>query len=158
VSGWFITATALAGAGLLIGLDIFTPSALIRGAALLRTVARYGERVVGHEAVLRRLAALRRDTFERIAALPWRPQRALRSGDWQSRLGADIDTLDALPLRVVWRTCSPTDACGSTRTRCTAGPRPRPGGWRPVTGRGSWPSRACSCSSPWPPSPCWGSP
>ncbi|TXK59706.1 amino acid ABC transporter ATP-binding/permease protein [Alkalisalibacterium limincola] len=100
VSGWFITATALAGAGLLLGLDIFTPSALIRGAALLRTVARYGERVVGHEAVLRRLAALRRDTFERIAALPLAAQRALRSGEWQSRLGADIDTLDALPLRV----------------------------------------------------------
>lgn len=100
VSGWFITATALAGAGLLLGLDIFTPSSLIRGAALLRTLARYGERVVGHEAVLRRLAELRHDTFQRIAALPLSAQRERRSGDWQSRLGADIDTLDALPLRV----------------------------------------------------------
>ena len=100
VSGWFITATALAGAGVLLGLDIFTPSALIRGAALLRTLARYGERVVGHEAVLRRLAELRHDTFQRIAALPLDVQRALRSGDWLSRLGADIDTLDGLPLRV----------------------------------------------------------
>lgn len=112
VSGWFITATALAGAGLLLGLDIFTPSALIRGAALLRTLARYGERVVGHEAVLRRLAQLRRDTFERIAALPLPAQRALRSGDWQSRLGADIDTLDALPLRVA----SPLLAAAATVT------------------------------------------
>jgi ATP-binding cassette, subfamily C, bacterial CydC len=47
LSGWFITATALAGAGLLLGLDIFTPSAGIRAAAIVRTLARYGERVVG---------------------------------------------------------------------------------------------------------------
>lgn len=116
VSGWFITATALAGAGVLLGLDIFTPSALIRGAALVRTLARYGERVIGHEAVLRRLAQLRRDSFERIAALPLARQRALRSGDWQARLGADIDTLDALPLRVA----SPLVAAAVTVLLATA--------------------------------------
>lgn len=101
LSGWFITASALAGAGLLLGLDIFLPSAGIRAAALLRTLARYGERVVGHETVLRRLAELRRDTFAAIARLPLAARRALRSGDWQGRLGADIDALDALPLRVL---------------------------------------------------------
>lgn len=101
LSGWFITASALAGAGLLLGLDIFLPSAGIRAAALLRTVARYGERVVGHETVLRRLAELRRDTFAAIARLPLAARRALRSGDWQGRLGADIDALDAVPLRVL---------------------------------------------------------
>lgn len=101
LSGWFVTASALAGLGALAGLNIFTPAAGIRAAALLRTVARYGERVVGHDAVLRRLADLRRDAFERIASLPPAVQRRLRSGDWQTRLVADIDTLDAVPLRVL---------------------------------------------------------
>lgn len=100
LSGWFITAAALAGAGVLFGLDLFTPSAGIRAAALLRTLARYGERVIGHEAVLRVLATLRETTFERIARLPIPEQRALRSGDLQQRLTADIDTLDAVPLRI----------------------------------------------------------
>jgi ATP-binding cassette, subfamily C, bacterial CydC len=100
LSGWFITASALAGAGLLLGLELFTPSAGIRAAALLRTVARYGERVVGHEAVLRVLAGLRARSFASISRLPIAAQRQLRSGDLQQRLTADIDTLDGVPLRI----------------------------------------------------------
>jgi ATP-binding cassette, subfamily C, bacterial CydC len=100
LSGWFIAATALAGAGLLLALDIFTPSAGIRAAAIVRTVARYGERVVGHAAVLRVLARLRGRTFAAIARLPPARQRQWRSADLQGRLTADIDTLDAIPLRV----------------------------------------------------------
>jgi ATP-binding cassette, subfamily C, bacterial CydC len=100
LSGWFIAATALAGAGLLLALDIFTPSAGIRAAAIVRTLARYGERVVGHAAVLRVLARLRGRTFAAIARLPPARQRQWRSADLQGRLTADIDTLDAIPLRV----------------------------------------------------------
>lgn len=100
LAGWFITATALAGAGLLAALDIFTPSTGIRAAAIVRTVARYGERVVGHEAVLRILAQLRGRIFAAVTRLPLARQRALRSADLQDRLSADIDTLDAIPLRV----------------------------------------------------------
>lgn len=100
LSGWFITAAGLAGAGLLLGLDLFTPSAGIRAAALLRTLARYGERIVGHEAVLRVLADLRSASFTAIARLPLEAQRRMRSGDLQQRLIADIDTLDGVPLRI----------------------------------------------------------
>ncbi len=100
LSGWFITAAALAGAGLLLGFDLFTPSAGIRAAALLRTLARYGERIVGHEAVLRVLADLRSASFAAIARLPLADQRRMRSGDLQQRLLADIDTLDGVPLRI----------------------------------------------------------
>ncbi|TVP79482.1 thiol reductant ABC exporter subunit CydC [Thioalkalivibrio sp.] len=100
LSGWFITASALAGAGLLLGLELFTPSAGIRAAALLRTLARYGERVIGHEAVLRVLASLRARSFASISQLPIASQRQLRSGDLQHRLTADIDTLDGVPLRI----------------------------------------------------------
>lgn len=100
LSGWFITAAALAGAGLLQGLDLFTPSAGIRAAALLRTLARYGERVLGHEATLRVLARLRGRSFAAISRLPIAVQQQFRSGDLQQRLTADIDLLDAVPLRL----------------------------------------------------------
>ncbi len=100
LSGWFITASALAGAGFLLGLELFTPSAGIRAAALLRTLSRYGERVIGHEAVLRVLARLRTRSFASLSRLPVATQRRLRSGDLQNRLTNDIDTLDAIPLRI----------------------------------------------------------
>lgn len=100
LSGWFITASALAGAGFLLGLELFTPSAGIRAAAILRTLSRYGERVIGHEAVLRVLARLRARSFASISRLPVAAQRQLRSGDLQHRLTTDIDTLDAIPLRI----------------------------------------------------------
>ncbi|WP_019589194.1 MULTISPECIES: thiol reductant ABC exporter subunit CydC [unclassified Thioalkalivibrio] len=101
LSGWFITATALAGAGMLATLDIYSPSGGIRAAAVLRTIARYFERVTGHEAVLRILSDLRATTFRQLARWPARRLASLRSGDLQARLTSDIDTLDAIPLRVV---------------------------------------------------------
>ncbi len=100
LSGWFITATALAGAGLLATLDLYVPSGGIRTAAISRTLARYFERLVSHEAVLRSLADLRGRSFRGLAALPMERIRAFRSGDLQTRLTGDIDTLDAMPLRV----------------------------------------------------------
>lgn len=101
LSGWFIVACALAGAGRLAGLDIFTPSAAIRAAALLRTLARYGERLAGHALVLRVLASLRARSFAAIAALPLSEQRRLRSADLLARLTADIDALEAAPLKLL---------------------------------------------------------
>ncbi|WP_018864209.1 thiol reductant ABC exporter subunit CydC [Thioalkalivibrio sp. ARh3] len=101
LSGWFITATALAGAGVLATLDLYVPSGGIRTAAISRTLARYSERVVSHEAVLRSLADLRSQTFAGLAARPAHWIRTYRSGDLQTRLTGDIDTLDAMPLRVV---------------------------------------------------------
>ncbi|MGM0552594.1 MAG: thiol reductant ABC exporter subunit CydC [Pseudomonadota bacterium] len=101
LSGWFITATALAGAGLLATLDLYVPSGAIRTAAIGRTLARYFERLASHEAALRSLADLRGRSFRGLAGLPMERIRAYRSGDLQTRLTGDIDTLDAVPLRVV---------------------------------------------------------
>lgn len=101
LSGWFITATALAGAGVLTTLELYVPSGGIRTAAIGRTLARYFERLTSHEAVLRSLADLRGRTFRLLAALPMGRIRAYRSGDLQTRLTGDIDTLDAAPLRVI---------------------------------------------------------
>lgn len=100
LSGWFITACGMAGLGLLLGLDVFTPSSAIRGLALLRTVGRYAERVIGHEAILRLLADLRVRVFRTLATQPARAAGAHRDADVVTRLMADVDTLDGAPLRV----------------------------------------------------------
>jgi len=105
LSGWFITASALAGMGLLVGLNIFTPSTAIRGVALLRPVGRYLERVIGHEAILRLLTDLRIQLFGQLAHAPARRLHTLqpqeRHADLVTRLTQDVDTLDAVPLRVI---------------------------------------------------------
>lgn len=103
VSGWFITATAIAGLvpATAYAFDVFAPSAAIRLLALSRTAARYGERMTTHEATLSVLAALRERLFRGFAApqaaknLEARPARLL------NRLTADIDALDSLYLRVL---------------------------------------------------------
>lgn len=61
LSGWFITATAIAGLSLATAVvfDVFAPAAGIRLLAILRTGARYLERLVTHDATLAILAALR---------------------------------------------------------------------------------------------------
>ena len=59
VSGWFITAMAVAGAAG-VAMNYFTPAALIRASAIGRTVGRYLERLINHEATLRQLAGLAR--------------------------------------------------------------------------------------------------
>ena len=101
LSGWFITASALAGLGLLVGLDIFTPGAGIRLAAVVRTVSRYLERLVTHEATFRLLSDFRSRVFSRLLQLDEFQLRGLRRGDTLNRLTADIDTLDHLFLGVL---------------------------------------------------------
>ena len=91
-SGWFITAAALTTAGL--AFNLFVPSSLVRGFSFIRILARYGERLSGHDATLRLLAELRGWLFARLfPRLPLR-DRSLRHGDLVSRLTADIDALD----------------------------------------------------------------
>lgn len=102
LSGWFITATAIAGvAGIGIGFDIFRPSAGIRMAALTRTAARYGERVTSHEAVLRTLSGLRVSLLRGVLARPAQSLQNMRSEAALMRLTADVDALDGVMLRVL---------------------------------------------------------
>ncbi|QQZ30276.1 thiol reductant ABC exporter subunit CydC [Thiothrix subterranea] len=100
VSGWFITAMAMAGvAGA--SMNYFTPAALIRLAAIVRTAGRYGERLVTHEATFRMLAELRVWFYERIEPLAPAVLEQYRSGDVLSRIRADIDTLNNVYLRLL---------------------------------------------------------
>jgi ATP-binding cassette subfamily C protein CydC len=103
LSGWFITATALAGlhAATAFTFDVFMPSAGIRLLALGRTASRYGERLVTHDATFAVLASLRVRLFrgwarpEAARALLMRPARLL------FRLTSDIDALESLYLRLL---------------------------------------------------------
>ncbi|SFV29921.1 thiol reductant ABC exporter subunit CydC [Hyphomicrobium facile] len=103
LSGWFITATAIAGmsAATALAFDVFSPSAGIRFFALARTASRYGERLITHDATLGTLAELRERLFrgssERRAAeeLRMRPAKLL------FRITQDVDALDSLYLRVL---------------------------------------------------------
>lgn len=99
-SGWFITAMAAAGlTG--IAMNYFTPAAIIRGLAIVRTGGRYVDRVVGHEATLRLLAETRAQVFGRMVPLAPAALDDLRSGDLLARLKADIDRLELTFLRLL---------------------------------------------------------
>lgn len=104
LSGWFITMAGVAGA-IAVGSHAFNylvPSAIIRGFAIVRTAARYGDLVVSHHAVFGLLKELRVKFFSHWARLPLmlRTQQGDSSQTMQ-RLVKDIDTLDEFPLRVV---------------------------------------------------------
>jgi len=100
LSGWFITAMAIAGAAG-VSMNYFTPAALIRAAAIVRTTGRYAERLVTHEATFRLLAELRVWFYNRLEPLAPAGLETYRSGDLLSRIRADIDTLDSIYLRLL---------------------------------------------------------
>lgn len=96
LSGWFITAAALAGAAGPAVAHVFNylvPSAIIRFLAIIRTASRYGERVTGHEAALKALAALRPQLFEGLARGPAARALSLAGGEASARLVQDVDAV-----------------------------------------------------------------
>ncbi len=103
LSGWFITATAIAGLSLATALafDVFAPSAGIRFLALARTASRYGERIATHDATLEVLAELRERLFRGWAVAGAARAMAARPARLLFRLTNDIDALDSLYLRVL---------------------------------------------------------
>ena len=93
VSGHFITSMALVGAGGA-AINYYTPAALIRLLAILRTGGRYVERLITHEATLRVLARLRVWLFGRLVPLAPAGLDGLRSAELFSRLRVDVDALE----------------------------------------------------------------
>ncbi|MGY6661370.1 MAG: thiol reductant ABC exporter subunit CydC [Glycocaulis sp.] len=102
LSGWFITAAAIAGAaGLGRSFNYLFASGGVRGFAMARTLGRYAERLATHEATFRILARLRLWVFDRAAPLVPAGLGGLRAGDLLSRVTGDVDALDGLYLRLV---------------------------------------------------------
>ncbi len=102
LSGWFITAAAAAGlAGMGAVFDVFRPSAMVRFLALGRAAARYGERLLTHDATLRALEALRVRLLGGMLGATYPRMVRVRGAQALNRLTADIDALDGVPLRLV---------------------------------------------------------
>ncbi|HJV42067.1 ATP-binding cassette domain-containing protein [Caulobacter sp.] len=103
LSGWFIVASAIAGGISLAAAQAFNvllPSAAIRLLAILRTAARYGERLAGHAAALRALAAIRPAVFASLAAAPPAQSLALSRGEASARLVQDVDAVETRFVRL----------------------------------------------------------
>lgn len=105
LSGWFLAASSLAGSAGIYSFNYMLPAAGVRGAAIIRTVARYFERLVSHDATFRVLQHLRVFTFSRLLPLSPAGLTRLRQGDLLNRFVADVDTLDHLYLRVISPLC-----------------------------------------------------
>lgn len=102
LSGWFITATGLAGlAGIGVAFDVFRPSAGVRFLALGRAAARYGERVLTHDATLRALAVLRVVLLRGFSRGDAKALSRLRGQDALTRIISDVDALDGVILRLI---------------------------------------------------------
>jgi ATP-binding cassette subfamily C protein CydC len=103
LSGWFLTGAAIAGlAGLAAAqaFNVLLPSAGIRLLAILRTAFRYLERLSGHAAALKALAAIRPTLYASLAAAPPIQARALSRGEASARLVQDVDAVETRLIRL----------------------------------------------------------
>jgi ATP-binding cassette subfamily C protein CydC len=103
LSGWFLTGAAIAGlAGLATAqaFNVLLPSAGIRLLAILRTAFRYLERLSGHAAALKALAAIRPALYASLAAAPPAQALALSRGEASARLVQDVDAVETRLIRL----------------------------------------------------------
>ncbi|WBO21104.1 amino acid ABC transporter ATP-binding/permease protein [Sphingomonas abietis] len=103
LSGWFITAAALAGSAGIVaaqGFNYMLPSATIRLLAIVRTGARYGERLASHHAAFAALARIRPALFRAIAGSPVADALALGTGEATARMVGDVDAIEARFVRL----------------------------------------------------------
>jgi ATP-binding cassette subfamily C protein CydC len=90
LSGWFIAASAVAGATAYGMFSVLNPSGGVRAFAVGRIVSNYGARDVLHSAALRRITAARLRFYDRAAAQP--DTYGAWSGQSLDRVMADADT------------------------------------------------------------------
>jgi ATP-binding cassette subfamily C protein CydC len=100
LAGWFIVKSAQTGLSSTSGFSWLYPSAGVEALAVIRTAARYGERLSTHRLTLDLQAQVRTRLFASATRLPIAKLRSLRSGDLLDRVQADVDTLDRYVLAV----------------------------------------------------------
>lgn len=96
-SGWLISYAAQMPPVLALSVA----AVMVRSFALSRSIFRYLERVVGHDAAFRGLTDLRVSIYERLERLSPVGLMRFGRGDLLARLVADVDAALDLPLRVV---------------------------------------------------------
>jgi ATP-binding cassette subfamily C protein CydC len=130
LSGWFLTAAALAAVmGSAHVFNYMLPAVAIRLLAIVRTGARYGERLTGHDAALGMMARVRPVLFRAIAIA--RPARTFgfSTGEASARLVQDVSVIEA----AVVRRSAPWSLLGAMGS---AGALTLLGGWGPVVSVG----------------------
>ncbi len=133
LSGWFITATAIAGlsSALALAFDVFAPAAAIRFLALTRTAARYGERLTTHDATLSVLAGLREQLFRDWA----RPEAARMLSEATRKTAVSPDSRYRCPRLALPACFGPCRSCalhGAGRCCCAWADASAIGVWRGV--------------------------
>ena len=102
ISGWFLSAAGLASAmGAALVFNFFTPGALVRLMAILRTAGRYGEQVFSHDHLLGLLRSLRLWVWDQRVNTPQAKVNKQTKGDLLQRLVGDLDQIIKWPLAVV---------------------------------------------------------
>jgi ATP-binding cassette, subfamily C, bacterial CydC len=100
LAGWLIVRSAQTGLSVTSTFSWIYPAAGVEALAVVRTAARYGERLTTHEATLRLLARLRARVFASATRMTPRRLHRFHSGDLLDRVQADIDSLDRVVLAV----------------------------------------------------------
>ena len=100
LAGWLIVRSAQTGLSATSTFSWIYPAAGVEALAVVRTAARYGERLTTHGATLQVLARLRAGIFASATRMAARQLRRFHSGDLLDRVQADIDSLDCLVLAV----------------------------------------------------------
>jgi ATP-binding cassette, subfamily C, bacterial CydC len=100
LAGWLIVRSAQTGLSVTSTFSWIFPSAGVEALAVVRTAARYGERLTTHGATLQVLARLRARVFASATRMAPRQLRRFHSGDLLDRVQADIDSLDRIVLAV----------------------------------------------------------
>jgi ATP-binding cassette subfamily C protein CydC len=100
LSGWFIVRSAQTGLSVTSTFSWIYPAAGVEALAVVRTAARYGERLITHGTTLQVLARLRARVFASATRMAPRQLRRFHSGDLLDRVQADIDSLDRVILAV----------------------------------------------------------
>ncbi len=100
LAGWLIVRSAQTGLSTTSTFSWIYPAAGVEALAVVRTAARYGERLITHGATLRVLARLRAGVFASATRMAPRQLRRFHSGDLLDRVQADIDSLDRVVLAV----------------------------------------------------------
>lgn len=97
LSGWFIAGAATAGLGgvsVVMAFNYLLPSAAIRLFAIIRTGGRYGERLWGHAAAFRAMAAFRAHVFLTLAMGRPEVSMGFSTGEASARLVQDVDAIE----------------------------------------------------------------
>jgi ATP-binding cassette, subfamily C, bacterial CydC len=100
LAGWLIVRSAQTGLSATSTFSWIYPAAGVEALAVVRTAARYGERLTTHRATLQMLARPRARVFASATQMTPRQLRRFHSGDLLDRIQADIDSLDGVVLAV----------------------------------------------------------